>query len=89
MEAFLTAEPTKGAAKAKTPVARGPKALSKRPKRAAVPKVKLDDEEEEEALDPEEVKKILARGKQMNTAEEGAAPFPIVSPRLEKFLESK
>ncbi len=89
LEAFLTAEPTKGASKPKAPVARGPKAMSKRPARAAVPKVKLDDDDEDEEMDAEEVKKILARGKKMNTAEEGAAPFPIVSPRLEKFLESK
>jgi hypothetical protein len=88
LEAFLTAEPKERSAK-KKPVARGPKSLSKRPARAAVPKVKLSDTEEDEEMDAEEVKKILSRGKKINTAEEGAAPFPIVSPRLEKFLESK
>jgi hypothetical protein len=88
LEAFLTAEPKERAAK-KKPAARGPKALSKRPARATVPTVKPSDTEDDEEMDAEEVKKILSRGKKMNTAEEGAAPFPIVSPRLEKFLESK
>ncbi len=91
LEAFLTASPAVKVApipagKKPSAGARGPKAAASRPPRAKVTMTALDLDASDE-LDEEEVKKILAKGRKSMAAEEKAAPFPIVSPRLEKFLQ--